>query len=113
MRRYHLSLNERDRRRYAGIAALKLSYGGQNYIAGILGCSKRTVRKGAAEVSELSMRAVSEKIGNLPSEPAGIRKTGGGRKPYRVSHPEIDDQFLSVLRDHTAGDPMDEEVLWT
>ena len=113
MRRYYLSLNERDRRRYAGVEALKLGHGGQDYITRILGCSKQTVRKGAAEVSELSMRAVSEKIGNLPSEPARIRKTGGGRKPYRVSHPEIDDQFLSVLRDHTAGDPMDEKVLWT
>ena len=113
MRRYYLSLNERDRRRYTGVEALKSGHGGQNYIAKVLMCSKRTVRNGAAEVSNLSMRTVNEKIGNLPSEPAGIRKTGGGRKPYRVSHPEIDDQFLSVLRDHTAGDPMDEKVLWT
>lgn len=113
MRRYYLSLNERDRRRYAGVEALKLGHGGQNYIAKILGCSKRTVRKGAREVSELSMRAVSEKIGNLPSEPVRIRKTGGGRKPYWISHPEIDEQFLSVLRNHTAGDPMDEKVIWT
>ena len=113
MRRYYLSLNERDRRRYAGVEALKIGHGGQNYIAKILGCSKRTVRKGAAEVSELSQRAVNEKTGNFPSEPARIRKTGGGRKPYWISHPEIDDQFLSVLCDHTAGDPMDEKVIWT
>ena len=85
MRRYYLSLNERDRRRYAGVEALKLGHGGQNYIAKILGCSKRTVRKGAREISELSTREVSEKIGNLPSEPVRIRKTGGGRKPYWVS----------------------------
>lgn len=30
-----------------------------------------------------------------------------------ISHPEIDEQFLSVLRNHTAGDPMDEKVIWT
>jgi len=113
MRRHYLSLNERDRRRYAGVEALKLGRGGQTYIAKVLGCSKRTVRKGAAEASELSMREVSEKIGNTPSEPVRIRNTGGGRKPYWVSHPEIDGQFLSVLRDHTAGDPMDEKVRWT
>ena len=113
MRRYYLSLNERDRRRYAGVEALKIGHGGQNYIAKISGCSKRTVRKGAGEISDLSTRAVSEKIGDLPSEPARIRKAGGGRKPYWVSYPEIDDQFLSVLRDHTAGDPMDEKVIWT
>ena len=113
MRRYFLNLNERDRRRYAGIEALKLGHGGQNYIAKVLGCSRRTVRKGAVEVSGLPMRAVKEKIGSSYSDPVKIRKTGGGRKPYWISYPEIDDQFLSVLRDHTAGDPMDEKVKWT
>ncbi|MCI5140538.1 MAG: ISAzo13 family transposase, partial [Candidatus Electrothrix sp. ATG1] len=113
MRRYYLSLNERDRRRYAGVEALKIGHGGQNYIAKILGCSKRTVRKGTREISGLSMLEVNEKIGNLPLESVRIRKTGGGRKPYWISHPEIDNQFLSVLRDHTAGDPMDEKVIWT
>jgi len=113
MLRYYLSLNERDRRRYAGVEALKLGHGGQNYIAKVLECSKRTVRKGAAEASGLPMRAVKKKIGRLPSESVKIRKKGGGRKSYWVSYPEIDDQFLSVLRDHTAGDPMDEKVIWT
>ena len=113
MRRYYESLNERDRRRYAGIEALKLGHGGQNYIADIFGCGRRTVRKGAAEVSGLPMRTVQEKIGKAHSSSPKIRKTGGGRKPYWVSYPEIDEQFLGVLRDHTAGDPMDEKVRWT
>jgi len=42
-----------------------------------------------------------------------IRKPGGGRKPYDVTHPDIDQKFLNVLKYHTAGDPMDEKVLWT
>ena len=42
-----------------------------------------------------------------------IRKPGGGRKPYDVTHPDIDAQFLQVLKYHTAGDPMDETILWT
>jgi hypothetical protein len=41
------------------------------------------------------------------------RKPGGGRKPYNVTHPDIDEKFLNVLKYHTAGDPMDETVLWT
>ena len=53
---FYESLNERDRRRYAGIEAFKLGHGGQNYIAKILGCSRRTVRKGAGEVTGLPMR---------------------------------------------------------
>jgi len=42
-----------------------------------------------------------------------IRNPGGGRKPYNVSHPDIDAKFLKVLKYHTAGDPMDDTVLWT
>ena len=113
MRRYYESLNEKDRRRYAGIEALKLGHGGQNYIAEVLGCSRRTVRKGAIEVSGLPSRAVKEQIGTYPAKSHRIRNEGGGRKQYWISHPEIEEQFLSVLRDHTAGDPMDEKALWT
>ncbi|MBF0227874.1 MAG: ISAzo13 family transposase [Desulfobacterales bacterium] len=109
MREYYESLNEKDRRRYAGVEAFKLGHGGQNYIAKVLGCSRRTVRRGAIEVSGLSGRIVIGIIGKSPK----IRETGSGRKPYWVSHSEIDEQFLNVLRDHTAGDPMDEKVLWT
>ena len=58
MRRYYESLNERDRRRYAGMEALILGHGGQNYIAKILGCSRKTVRKGAVEVAKLPLRTV-------------------------------------------------------
>ena len=113
MRRYYESLNERDRRRYAGMEALILGHGGQNYIAKILGCSRKTVRKGAAEIAKLPMRTVQKLIGKVPDEHPKIRNTGGGRKPYWISNPEIDEQFLGVLRDHTAGDPMDEKIRWT
>ena len=113
MRRYYESLNERDRRRYAGMEALILGHGGQDYIAKILGCSRKTVRKGAAEVAKLPMRTVQERIGKVPDERLKIRNAGGGRKPYWISNPEIDEQFLSVLREHTAGDPMNEKIRWT
>ena len=54
MRQFFESLSEKDRRRYAGIEALKYGHGGRNYIAHVLGCSRRTVSKGAKEVSGLS-----------------------------------------------------------
>ena len=66
MRAFYASLNEKDRRRYAGLEALKLGRGGQNYIAQVLRCSRRTVRKGAQEVSGLSNQAVVEQIGFFP-----------------------------------------------
>jgi len=103
MKRFYDSLNEKDRRRYAGIEALKLGPGGRSYIASVLGCSRRTVSKGAREVSGLRTREVE----------ARIRKPGGGRKSYQVKWADIDEKFLEVLRDHTAGNPMDEAVRWT
>ena len=103
MRQFFESLSEKDRRRYAGIEALKYGHGGRNYIAHVLGCSRRTVSKGAQDISGLS-RAETEKR---------IRRPGGGRKSYQETWVDIDEQFLHVLRDHTAGDPMDETVRWT
>ena len=103
MRQFFESLSEKDRRRYAGIEALKYGHGGRNYIAHVLGCSRRTVSKGAKEVSGLS-RAETEKR---------IRRPGGGRKSYQETWGDIDEKFLQVLHDHTAGDPMDATVRWT
>ena len=103
MQRLYDRLNEKDRRRYAGIEALKLGPGGRRYIAGVLGCSRRTVSKGAREVSGLSTQEAE----------ARIRRPGGGRKDYQTQWPGIDEPFLDVLFDHTAGDPMDETVRWT
>ena len=103
MKALYDSLSEKDRRRYAGIEALKLGQGGRNYIAQVLGCSRRTVTKGAKEISGLPGREVEQRI----------REPGAGRKPYLVQWAEIDQKFLAVQHDHTAGDPMNEQVRWT
>ena len=104
MRRFYHSLNEKDRRRFAGLEALRFGPGGRSYIARVLGCSRNTVSKGAREVSGLPTREVEQRI----------RKRGGGRKRYTVAWGAVlDEKFLAVLRDHTAGDPMDETVRWT
>lgn len=111
MQAFYLSLNERDRRRYAGIEALKLGHGGRNYIAAVLECSRRTVRRGACEVSGLPSRTVMDQIGT-PRKPQ-VRQAGGGRKRTLETQPDLEAQFLAVLREHTAGDPMDVTVRWT
>ena len=56
MRSFYKSLSEKDRRRYAGLEALKIGHGGRNYIAEVLGCSRRTVSKGASEVVDLPQK---------------------------------------------------------
>lgn len=103
MKEFYDSLDEKGRRRYAGIEALKLGFGGRNYIARILNCSRGTVLKGVKEVSGLSGKETEGRI----------RGVGGGRKPYTHDWKDIDEKFLEVLHDHTAGDPMDEKVRWT
>jgi transposase len=103
MKAFYSSLSEKDRRRYAGIEALQLGRGGQQYIARTLGCSRNTVKKGACEVSGLPMQAVDKRI----------RQPGGGRKKYSETWVDIDEQFLAVVKEHTAGDPMDERIIWT
>jgi len=42
-----------------------------------------------------------------------LGQPGGGRKPYDVTHQNINEQFLDVLKNYTAGDPMNEKIKWT
>ena len=70
----------------------------------VLGCAQSTISIGIRELSELPDNSGYE---------ARIRRAGGGRKRYEENHPGIDEAFLDVVKDHTAGDPMQEDVLWT
>jgi hypothetical protein len=54
MKKYFETLSEKDRRRYAGVEALKLEHGGVAYIATVLDIDRKTVRKGKKEILELS-----------------------------------------------------------
>jgi hypothetical protein len=104
MKAYYDTLSEKDKRRYAGVEAIKLGRGGLAYIIRILGCSRKTVVKGIKELRKMFPGSKGKKR---------IRKAGGGRKRYDETYPEIDEQFLEVLKYDTAGDPMDETVRWT
>ena len=50
MTRLFDSLKESDRRRYAAIEAIKLGYGGVEYISTLLGCDPKTIRQGLSEL---------------------------------------------------------------
>ncbi len=43
----------------------------------------------------------------------GSEKKGGGRKTATEQHPQLLVNFLEILAEFTAGDPMREGVLWT
>jgi hypothetical protein len=102
MQRYYQSLSEKDRRRYAAIEAVKLGYGGQAYIRRLFGCDHETLKLGLKELED-------EKV--LQDE--RIRQPGGGRKSAFETIAGLDEVFLRVLQQHTAGSPMNERVKWT
>lgn len=102
MQRLYQSLSEKDRRRYAAIEAAKLGWGGISYISTLLGCSYTSIRLGLGELeSEVAMS--SERI----------RANGGGRKTAFEAVEGLDESFLKVIAQHTAGSPMDESQKWT
>ena len=62
----------------------------------------KTVRRGMAEL-ELEQDPT----------PGRIRSSGGGRKVATEEKPGLEANFLQILAEFTAGDPMREGVLWT
>jgi hypothetical protein len=80
MRTFWQTLSERDRRRFAALEAARLGFGGLEYVAEVLGCSARTIERGADELDQ------------LPTDPAAgrVRRPGAGRKkrssPSRTSN---------------------------
>ncbi len=102
MQWYYQSLCEKDRRRYAAIEASKLGYGGITYISNLLRCNYRTIAKGLEELQDENVMSSTR-----------IRTSGGGRKQALTTIEGINEAFLLVIREHTAGSPMDEAVKWT
>jgi hypothetical protein len=103
MRAFYTTLSERDKRRYAALEARKLPYGGISYICRVLGCDPKTIGRGLAELDGLEGASPGDRI----------RKAGAGRKRALETIEEIDEVFLMILENYTAGDPMQEEVRWT
>lgn len=102
MKAFFDSLNEKEKRRYAAIEAMKLGHGGQNYISSVLGCHFQTVMAGIDEI-----------LNGTKTLECRIRKPGGGKKKIIDTVENIDEVFFEILKDHTAGSPMDEGIKWT
>lgn len=70
MRDFYATLSEKDQRRFAAFEAQQRGHGGIQYVAEVLGCSRRTVERGIPELD------------TLPDDPAAgrIRRAGAGRK---------------------------------
>ena len=72
------------------------------YIAEVLGCSKKTIGRGIAELDP------------LPDDPAEgrLRRPGAGRKKVTPGS-EIESNLPSLTNTRTAGDPDDEQRIDT
>lgn len=46
------------------------------------------------------------------ADPSRVRRDGGGRKTIEYTIANIDEEFLSVVAEHVAGDPMNEKIKW-
>lgn len=104
MIKFYNSLSEKDRRRYAAIEALKIGRGGMSYISRLFGCSRNTLSKGIEELQTFEEKQFTEQR---------LRKPGGGRKKIFQTLTNLDENFLLVLKNYTAGDPMNEQIKWT
>ena len=104
MVKFYNSLSEKDKRRYAAIEAKKLGHGGIKYISELFGCHRNTITEGKSELENREVGKFNEKA---------IREKGGGRKSCFEQIPELDEAFLSVVKEDTAGDPMEEKTKWT
>lgn len=102
MQRFYHSLSEKDRRRYAAVEALKLGRGGLSYISQLLKCDDEAMQLGKRELEQQEELSQSR-----------VRRAGGGRKAALATIAGLDEAFLSVLAQHTAGSPMDETIKWT
>lgn len=101
MASFYNNLNERDRRHFSAISTMQLPHGGKKYISSLLNIDTRTIYEGKSEIEKNQIV-----IG-------GIRKKGAGRKPLEEIRPDINEIFLKVLKDHTAGDPMNKKIIYT
>lgn len=102
MKEVYDHLSEKDRRLYAALEVKKLPYGGLSYISNILDCAPNTIYFGISELEDSKDR-----------QTARMRREGGGRKRIIETTDKIDEVFLEVIKEHTAGDPMNEKLIWT
>ena len=83
MRAFFESLSEKDRRRYAAVEAEKLGHGGVEYLAGVLGCDGKTIRRGREDIEQLPFddlagRVRKKKESGAAPEYRNTNNQGGG-----------------------------------
>ncbi|GHV24207.1 transposase [Clostridia bacterium] len=94
-------LNEKQARRYLGVEAKSLGFGGITEISKLTGMSRTTIRKGKREIEN-----------PIAFEEDRIRRHGGGRKPIEISQKGVAHEVHALADCNTYGDP-ESTVKWT
>ena len=93
-------LDERQRRLFAGLEALKCGWGGDRRIAQLLGIDPSTVAAGRRQLVERDV------------EIDRVRRAGGGRPRTEKKTPEVIAHIEALMDHETAGDPV-RGLKWT
>ncbi len=101
MRDFSSTLSEKARRRFAAIEARQFGRGGITYVADVLGCSRRTIRRGLDELDHLKVIRLRAGFGDQ------------GLVEKKKPDSEVAQNLLSLLETRTAGDPDDEQIIFT
>ena len=98
-------MDERVRRQWAATEAQAYGWGGVSAVSAATGMSRKTIRKGLAE---LDLRRMS------PKAPVSsrLRSPGGGRKRVTDSDPDLAKALEWLIDPTTRGDPMS-PLRWT
>lgn len=83
MKTFYKNLSEKDKRHYSAIEAIKLEYGGVNYIANLFQCSRQTIYTGLKELENRTLLPLGQS-----------RTAGGGRKNHTAKMPTVEEIFL-------------------
>ena len=71
------------------------------YISELFECHRNTITEGKSELENREVKKFNDKA---------IQEKGGGRKSCFEQIRELDEEFLSVVKEATAGDPMEEKM---
>ena len=89
-------LDERQRRWFVALEAMRIGHGGQQLLAQITGMNRHTIERGRHELeAELTGCAAKR-----------LRAPGGGRPAAEERDPGVIDALEALVAPETAGDPM-------
>lgn len=90
------TMNERQRRLWAGSEAHAIGWGGVAMVARATGIAISTVRQGRDEA----------RAGAKPTDAVDVRRKGAGQRPYEDQHPEtwpLTEGIAALLAGHNAA----------